>query len=451
MTEKPQYEKASLDWTLMITVTLLVIFGLVFVQSLSADASEKLIGHRFYYIHRQLLALALSLLCSQIIYRFWSINFIKKHARLLLTISISLLIFTQTPVTSYTISGAGRWINFGFLAVFALPLSTLLLVLFLAAYLSNNFSNNNLISKASMWLLITALVFSFLLLSQPDVIGLLIIGCVMLSISLAAQKYKFALLLTLVGVFFGTFILFDSPYRTLRVLTFLQPFDHMFSEGYQLSISLMAIAGGDFFGTGFENGVLNRAKFPGAFDNFAFASIAEEFGVFGILLICTGLAIILWRCLSLAFQLLANDRQTEGLIVIGFSSWLFFVSFFHMGINLGLLPTAGLPLAFISFAPFYQLSFILGTTIVLRIGQQQGLQKDSTQMPRKVGFSVITAFLLIITNTYFKAVSDKWLQQQYTQRSQSLSRSQNSQLANKNCLINPSQTSKKLSGEQNEQ
>lgn len=407
---------SNLDWILLLTSIALILSGFVFVYTLSSSYSEKLFDYPFIYINQHLTGLGLTLITSIFVYRFWSVGFVQKYSVWFFITSVFLIILTLAPLTSRTLNGASRWINFEFTNLFALPLATLLFLLFISSYLSTCFSHNKIRSLHSVVIVFVASILTLLLTKQPDFGGAFVIYSLVIILCFASRLYKLSVLLTIFIILFTVTSIISSPYRANSFFGYMNPFEDIFDTGYQLSISLSAIGGGDYFGVGFGEGILNREKFPGAFENFSFASIIEEFGFLGAMILLFCLAIISWRCLRLTFQLLNSDRKFEALLVLGIACWMLLTGFLHIASNLGLVPTVYMPLPFISYSPSYLFSFIIGIVIIIKIGTGNVSAQSPQPIPKVIVAGILFIFVGIGYSTFSSAVLDKELDYRYNKR-----------------------------------
>ena len=418
---------SNIDWILLLTSTALIASGFVFVYALSISYSEKMFSYPFLYINQHLTELGLTLVTSIFVYRFWSVEFVQKYSVWFFVTSVFLIILTLIPPTSHTLSGASRWIHFEFTNIFSLPIATLLFLLFLSSYLSTCFSHNKLQSLHSVVIVFVASILTLLLTKQPHFGGAFVIYSLVIILCFSSRLYKLSALLTIFIIFFIVTTIIISPYRAARLFVFMNPFEDMFNTGYQLSISLSAIGGGDYFGVGFGKGVLNRENFPGAFENFSFASIIEEFGFLGAMILLFCLAIISWRCLRLTFQLLNSDRKFEALLVLGITCWILLTGFLHIASNLGLVPTVYMPLPFISYSPSYLFSFIIGIVIILKIGTGNMSAQSPQLIPEVIAAGLLFIFIGIGYCTFSSAVLDKELDSYYKKRVSHINHTNNSE------------------------
>ncbi|MEI8347394.1 MAG: putative peptidoglycan glycosyltransferase FtsW, partial [Pseudomonadota bacterium] len=326
-----------------ITLGVLIFLGLIMVFSSSYIYAQEIHGSSYYFVVRQLAFLSVGILLAILVGRT-KISFWIKHGHHINFAFTILLMVTLVPSLGFTAKGASRWISWhginlqpGEFIKFGLILTSL--------YFFENFSQmerKELLKRLALLLLPLAI-----LIKQPDfgtfTIGLLVIMFVCYMSSFP-RKYFYLFIST--GAIFTTTILFLQPYRVARILTFLDPWKNPKTSGFQIIQSYLAFANGSIVGEGLGNGHEKLFYLPEAHNDFIFSVIGEELGLIGVLFtICV---VVLFLYLGFRLALIVNNRIS--LILI--SSVVFtlsFQSFFNMGVVLGLLPTKGLNLPFISY------------------------------------------------------------------------------------------------------
>jgi cell division protein FtsW len=172
----------------------------------------------------------------------------------------------------------------------------------------------------------------------------------------------------LLGAIFTLSVLL-VPWRRVRFFSYLEPFAKEYASGssYQLTNSLMAIAKGEWFGSGLGAGVAKLKFLPEPHTDFLFATVGEELGVVGMLAIVFLFYWIIRRCFEIGRQAISFDLLFSGLVAQGVGLWLGVQAFINLGVNLGLLPTKGLTLPFMSWGGTAIVMSCVALAIVLRI------------------------------------------------------------------------------------
>lgn len=140
-----------------------------------------------------------------------------------------------------------------------------------------------------------------------------------------------------------------SDYRSARVTSFLHPWEDPFGKSFQLVQALISFGRGEWTGVGLGSGVQKLFYLPEAHTDFLFSVIAEELGFIGVLSVIILFALIVWRAFAIGMMAEQLDQKFCAYIAYGLGIWFAFQSFVNMGVNMGLLPTKGLTLPFMSY------------------------------------------------------------------------------------------------------
>ncbi len=358
------------DYTLLVLVGFLTIFGWIMVYSSSAIIAFSQGHNSFYYFIRQFIWIVLGTIFALFLYKI-DYKKLLKISTPLLVLSIFLLLLVV--VIGVELNGAKRWIRLPFFDLQPSELAKFSFIVYLSSWLSttkkiiykNNKIKNYLVTTILPFLLSLSTVL-ILILIEPDLGTTMIIGSVALlmfylSDSGTLHNLGFFLLISSF-ILVGAFAAILEPYRLSRIKTFIeviktgQPPDPL-GSGYQLSQILVAIGSGGFLGLGFGQG---RQKFnylgETAFSDTIFAVIAEEFGLLGAIIIISIFLIFLLRGLKIAGH--APDKFSA-LLAIGITSLIVLQAFLNISANIGLIPLTGIPLPFISYG---------GSSMIITLG-----------------------------------------------------------------------------------
>lgn len=176
-----------------------------------------------------------------------------------------------------------------------------------------------------------------------------------------------------------------SPYRLQRVTAFLNPWHNAFGSGYQLTQSLIAFGRGGLFGVGLGNSIQKLFYLPEAHTDFLFAVLAEELGLIGELLVLTLFIILIVRIFVIGRCAEINNQLFSAYVAYGFALWLCLQTLINIGVNIGVLPTKGLTLPFISYGGSSMLINCLVVGILLRIAYEVH-QKNATNRSRLTNY-----------------------------------------------------------------
>jgi cell division protein FtsW len=173
-------------------------------------------------------------------------------------------------------------------------------------------------------------------------------------------------LLVLMLAGFAALVL-SSPYRMQRIFGFMDPWSDAYGQGYQLSHALIAFGRGEWFGVGLGASVEKLFYLPEAHTDFLLAVIGEELGFAGVLVVVGLFAWLVLRAFAVGRQAAALERPFAALVAQGIAIWVGVQAFINMGVNLGVLPTKGLTLPFMSFGGTAILANCVALAILLRI------------------------------------------------------------------------------------
>jgi len=212
------------------------------------------------------------------------------------------------------------------------------------------------------------LLIGALLLREPDFGSFAVIAAIAMGILfLGGMNWRlFAGLAVLLVLGFIAIIL-TSPYRMQRILGFMDPWADPFGKGYQLSHALIAFGRGEWFGVGLGGSVEKLFYLPEAHTDFLLAVIGEELGFAGVAAVIGLLAWLTLRGFSIAAQAAKLECDFPALVAYGITIWLAVQAVVNMGVNLGLLPTKGLTLPFLSFGGSGLVANCCALALLLRV------------------------------------------------------------------------------------
>ena len=294
-----------------------------------------------------------------------------------LTVTLILLasVFAFPPT-----NGARRWIKLAGYTFQPSEMAKPVLSLFLAYFLTKNEKTVGLFKQTILPCLLIMGVLSVMILIEPDLGTVIVMSAVFIVVYFAAGARLIHIAAVMaVLVLGGVGALIFEPYRVQRMITYLDPWKDASGPGYQVTQSLMAIGSGGIFGEGFGRGQQKLFYLPFPYSDFIFAVVAEEFGLVGALLVVLAFGVLLWRGARAA--LMAPDRFGK-LLGIGLITGIIVQAFFNISVVLGILPTKGIPLPFISYGGSSILMTLISVGILLNISQHSGfVELESPEDP----------------------------------------------------------------------
>lgn len=321
----------NINLPIILSSLLLISIGILVIYSSSFELSlQQLIF--------TLIGVALFVFVSSL-----DLHLLEKFIKPLYFFTILLLIAVY--ILGIETRGSIRWIPVGFFNIQPSEFAKPVLILFLALFWSRNVATWKNIFKSLLWIF----PFVFLIFKQPDLGSTLTIIAIWVGMLFSASiSIKKIIILVLIAVIaLPASWVFLRDYQKQRIIGFLQPAVDPLGRGYNLIQSTIAVGSGQILGRGLGRGTQSRLQFLPEFrTDFIFASIAEEMGLVGSLIILSIYLFLLTYCLKIAGG--TKDRFNFSLI-IGVLSMLIFQVFVNIGMNVGILPITGITLPLISY------------------------------------------------------------------------------------------------------
>ncbi|MDA9921480.1 putative lipid II flippase FtsW [Gammaproteobacteria bacterium] len=352
----------------------LMSLGLVMVTSSSIYVADGLTGNPFYFASRQMLFISIGLI-SMSIFLLIPSDILYKLDWIFMLISIVLLIALFIPDIGTSVNGSIRWIRAGPINIQPSELCKFSLILYISGYSVRRMSEIDSL-RSFLKPLFLLFIISVLIMSQPDLGSTAIICLLVVSILFYAgiSFFQFSLLSILIALL-GYMAISTSPMRLARVLAFTDPFaeDVVRNAGWQLSNSLISIGQGGWFGLGMGNSFQKNFFLPEAHTDFIFAILVEELGIISGLLLISLFVILFIGILKVALDSFGKERLFQGYVSFGILILIAIQSLFNIAVNIGLLPTKGLTLPFISYGGTSIIIMMSLIAIVLRINKENKL------------------------------------------------------------------------------
>ena len=373
-------QKLAVSWPydrwIIISTSSLLVLGLLMVASASMVISDRQFSYPFHYIIHQCIYLILGLLLAIAASRV-PVNIWQKCSIYIFLLGFLLLIMVLFPGVGRTVNGSRRWIQLGFFSLQVSEVVKLAAILYLASYLQRYQNEVHEELKGFLKPMALVICLSGLLLLEPDFGAVVVITVTYMALLFLSgvRLWPFYVLLILVIISLLLLVIL-SPYRLQRLTVFLNPWHSAFSSGYQLTQSLIAFGRGGLFGVGLGNSVQKLFYLPEAHTDFLFAVLAEELGLIGELLVFTLFIILIVRAFVVGRHAETNNQLFPAYAAYGFALWLWLQTLINIGVNVGVLPTKGLTLPFISYGGSSMLINCLVVGILLRIAYE--VQQDNS-------------------------------------------------------------------------
>ena len=353
---------------LLISVTLLVVGFFIFSSAslgLLAKESSNYSSIAFSQtVFGLLLGTMAMILASRTDFKIW-----KKFAFWFLLLAIILNVLVLFPGIGFEHAGARRWIRIGSISFQTSEILKLAFILYFAAWISGVKERIKTFQWGFLPLLILFTISAVLLLQQPDTDNLILIiltGMVMF-IS-AGGKWRYILVVILVGLLGITFLASTRPYVKQRITTFFNPQADALGASWQIQQSLIAVGSGGFFGRGFGQSVQKFTYLPESVGDSIFAVAAEEFGFVGSIFLLLIFVLFATRGLKIASR---TPDVFGRLAVVGIVIMIVSQAFVNIGAMLGVIPLSGITLPFVSHGGTSLFITLLEVGIVLSISRTQ--------------------------------------------------------------------------------
>ncbi|MBU0672873.1 MAG: putative lipid II flippase FtsW [Candidatus Margulisbacteria bacterium] len=355
--------KPRVDYIFLFACLALTAIGSIMIFSASPTMALKL-GDSYYFLKRHIFYLLLGFSALYFGLRL-DLRILKKWAALILGLSIVLLLLVYIPGVGKNISGASRWIN---LLGFSFQPSELIkftMILFLAGWLSKAGKKIEDFFLGLLPPLILVGAVCALIISQPDLgTAIAIAGTAFIMFFIAGAKSLHLALLGLVGISGVIGLSLTSPYRLRRIVAFIDPWKDPQGTGFHIVQSLLAVGSGGLFGLGLGASKQKFFYLPQQFTDFIFAILCEEMGFLGGAVVVVLFLIMAGRGFRIAYK--ARDRFSF-LLATGLVSWLTLQALINIMVVLGMLPTTGIPLPFISYGGTATIVGLFSVGILLNI------------------------------------------------------------------------------------
>ncbi len=362
--------RAPIDMIFFWCVVLLLAIGLVMVYSASiamSEAEKSSANRASFYMTRHAVYMVVSVVAAWLVFQL-PMALWQRASPFLFMAGGLLLVLVLIPGIGREVNGSRRWIPLGIMTMQPSELMKLLTVIYAADYTVRKAAFMDDFKKGFLPMFAVMVFMAAMLLRQPDFGALVVITSIAMAVLfLGGLNWRvFAGLMVLLAGAFAVLIV-SSPYRLQRILGFMDPWADAYGKGYQLSHSLIAFGRGEWFGVGLGRSVEKLFYLPEAHTDFVLAVIAEEMGFVGICVVIALFVVLIYRAFMMGREAMMREYYFSALVAQGIAVWLSVQAFINMGVNMGLLPTKGLTLPFISFGGTGMLVNCVAAAILLRI------------------------------------------------------------------------------------
>jgi cell division protein FtsW len=357
--------KLKSDPVLFIATILLVGLSVVMVYSASAVVAFERYQRPYLFLTKQAMWAALGIamlgIVMRIDYRFYREPSFIWTSLGIATLGLVVVLFAP-PVNS-----ARRWIGLGGLGVQPSELAKLCAIFFIAALLERRMHRIDDLGYSLVPVAVVVVVLVALIMLEPDFgtsMSLVLIAAVMVFAAGINYRYIAGLALCALPVLY--LVVMGTQYRRRRIVAFLNPWEDPLGDGFQVIQSLIAVGAGGVWGRGLMNGVQKLFYLPEPHTDFIYSVISEELGLVGATVVMLCFCVITWRGLRIVLR--APDAF-GALLALGLTTMVSVQALVNISVVLGLLPTKGIPLPFVSAGGSSLLINLVGMGILLNVSQ----------------------------------------------------------------------------------
>ena len=381
-----QFDFSKIDLILLSLFFVLSFSGLLILASASVHFSDSIYGNPSAIFNRQLFYFFLGLL-GLLIFFILPLNFWSSYDRLLITLGFILLLLVFVPGIGFEVNGANRWIRVAGFGLQPSEIMKFLSILYVSCY-----SVRRIREIQSHWIgffrpaIIIVSIISIILI-QPDLGSSAVIFASVLGVLfVAGVKIKQFFIVALLGLVAVTLMIVFVPWRWERIISFIDPWSDPWGSGYQLTLSLMSIGRGDWFGVGLGQGLMKMGYLPDAHTDFIFSVIVEEMGILGGFIIVALLFGLSFRIFYIGRESLLRKNYFGFYFSYGVALLLGLHTFINVGVACGLLPTKGLTLPLISAGGTNLIIVCLMIGLILRVDYENKISMPVPTIKRRAEF-----------------------------------------------------------------
>ncbi len=350
-----------IDSTLALLILTLCCFGLTVLYSAS--------GENLFYVKRQLVFMIAGFILMIVIAQL-SLRTLQRWAFVIY--ALSLLSLIAVLLFGVGAKGAQRWLDFGITRLQPSEIMKVCLPVAIAAYLGARLIPPSF--KHVFWSLIMILLPTIMVIQQPDLgtaILVFLSGFLVLFLAGLSKRYIFGSLAIAICAIPLMWLYVLRDYQKQRILTMFSPEADSLGAGWNIVQSKTAIGSGGLLGKGWTEGTQSQLNFlPESQTDFIIAVLAEEFGLIGVLALCSLYLCIVGRCLLIGVR---AKTQFGRLLAGGLGSVFFVYVFVNMGMVSGILPVVGAPLPMVSYGGTAILTLFMGFGILMAISAEPRL------------------------------------------------------------------------------
>lgn len=359
--------KNPLDFTLLITVFILLGLGIITVLSASSPTALAETGNSYKYVSKQIFSAIIGIILmftlSKVDYKIW-------QRKYMLIYLVCIILLISVVIAGAAAGGATRWLDLGFISFQPSEVAKIGIIIFYSALLTRNRDKLKSITdgffKPLLWLL--PIIGIVLILQNHFSATLILCALAVILMILAGCRLRYFIIIgaPIVALGISALLFKGQGFRLQRFITFLDPWQDASGDGWQIIQSLYAIGSGGIFGVGLGESKQKYLYIPEPHNDFIFAVLAEELGFIGCALVIALFAVLVWRGITIAMK--APD-MFGNLLAAGITSMIALQVLINIAVVTSSMPVTGMPLPFFSYGGTALMIILAAVGILLSVSR----------------------------------------------------------------------------------
>lgn len=362
----------GMDLGILCVTAFLLCLGVLMVYSATISFSDSPKYHTapYHFLIRQIINIVIGLIAGFTVYRT-PMRVWMRIAPYLAGVAIFLLIIVLIPGIGRSVNGARRWIALGPMNFQVTEFVKFAVLIAAAAFTVKRQEYMHSVTKGLAPMFIIIAVISGLIGVQPDLgATAVIIAIAMGVLFLGGLDGKIFTAVLILAIAIGFSMIYLSPWRLERMISYWDVWGNAYGKGYQLSHSLIAFGRGEWFGVGLGASIEKLHYLPESHTDFIMAVIGEELGFVGVVVVVVAFYFFVRRAFAIGRQSIKLDRVFPGLVAEGVGIWIGFQAIINLGVATGMFPTKGLTLPFVSYGGSSLIATIAAVALLLRVDRE---------------------------------------------------------------------------------
>lgn len=362
----------GMDLGILCVTAFLLCLGVLMVYSATISFSDSPKYHTapYHFLIRQIINIVIGLIAGFAVYRT-PMRVWMRIAPYLAGVAIFLLIIVLIPGIGRSVNGARRWIALGPMNFQVTEFVKFAVLIAAAAFTVKRQEYMHSVTKGLAPMFIIIAVISGLIGVQPDLgATAVIIAIAMGVLFLGGLDGKIFTAVLILAIAIGFSMIYLSPWRLERMISYWDVWGNAYGKGYQLSHSLIAFGRGEWFGVGLGASIEKLHYLPESHTDFIMAVIGEELGFVGVVVVVVAFYFFVRRAFAIGRQSIKLDRVFPGLVAEGVGIWIGFQTIINLGVATGMFPTKGLTLPFVSYGGSSLIATIAAVALLLRVDRE---------------------------------------------------------------------------------